>query len=203
MNPNDLLGVEVEHNLLGKGIITKIENNALSIQFSKRFQFPESLITGPLKIVDADLRSIILDELDKLVEQERYQESVSVPDAVHNTNHVEAHAINHVVYERFKYRDWCQAFPYHVVVQKEGFMYAAHYESADILNRILGYQLFIDYYGRLTTGGPDESIIARRLEDYNVSYIIVEGGCVIDGIDAADPFKKFEVLRIAPWEKGY
>ncbi len=200
MNPDDLLGIEVEHNLLGKGVITRVDDDIFQIQFSKSYRFPDALINGPIKVVDPELRTLIMDSLDAMVEQERVNSQPQIKDnQPHQKQSVIPHAINNVVHEGFSYSDWVRLYPRHVVVMKGGMMYRAHYESAEIISRILNYVVFIDRFHRPSVGGPSEEKIAEALDRYNVSYIIVEDDRVVDGIDAEDPFVKFGISVKRYW----
>ena len=67
-------------------------------------------------------------------------------------------------------------------------MYQAHNESAEVLNQVLDYELMTDIANRVTTGGPDASIIASALEHAKCSYIIVENEQIIDQFNSENPF---------------
>lgn len=201
MNLDDLLGVEVSHNRLGKGIITRVDGDKFHIQFEKEYRFPDALLSGSISIIDEELRDIIIEEIDALIDQERAGIQEETANIQHINEHVviAPHAINNVVHEGLSYADWTRLYPCHIVLMKEQFMYKGHYESAEILNRVLNYQIYVDRFQRPTAGGPDEALIAGTLESYNVSYIIVDGGRVIDGITAENPFERFGIQMNRPW----
>ena len=87
-----------------------------------------------------------------------------------------------------KYRKFEELYPRHVVVMKEGYFYSVHNASAKVLNYVLDYKLVDDYWGRVTTGGPDPEKIAGALRDNGFSYIIVEGDVIAEEYNGRDSF---------------
>ena len=76
-----------------------------------------------------------------------------------------------------RYRNLEEQFPNFVILQKEGFMYTARGESADILRDILGYEIVEPDFGRRRfTGGPDIIKIENALENFGYNYIVSESG---------------------------
>ncbi len=91
------------------------------------------------------------------------------------------------------YAKYEEAYPNHVIIMKEGFFYSAHNKSAAVLNRILDYALAEDYLDRISTGGPNYEKISSALEEEGVSFILVEGGELVERFDGEDPFKKYVI----------
>lgn len=81
-----------------------------------------------------------------------------------------------------------QEYPQHVVLLWKGDFLAAHNHSALVLNRLLGYRLYIDSYQRKTTGGPDKERITTALREAGFSYILVRRGELEERFDRDNPF---------------
>lgn len=92
------------------------------------------------------------------------------------------------------YRWMEQHFPNHIIIQKEGYFYSAHHNSAEALSAIMDYRLGRDINGYRITGGPDLNRICSVLENEDVSFLIVEHGRVTYGHHGRNPFK--EILSL-------
>lgn len=87
-----------------------------------------------------------------------------------------------------KYQKYEIEFPEHIVVMKEGYFYSSHNKSAVKLADIMGYSVGKDYFGRITTGGPDIDKIRQALNAANYNFIIVEHGDIVYKKDGQNPF---------------
>lgn len=96
-----------------------------------------------------------------------------------------------------KYSDWEDEFPGYVIIQKEGYFYSAHNSSAVALNQVLDYKIFIDNYGRETTGGPSLEKIEAALEHHGIKYVVIEDKSIISSFDSGRKFKQVSVNKPA------
>ena len=74
-------------------------------------------------------------------------------------------------------------YPNHVIIQKEGFFYAAHGRSADVLGDVMDYKIAQDKNGISITGGPDLSKIADRLIELQIPFIALLYGEIEEKYD--------------------
>ena len=81
------------------------------------------------------------------------------------------------------YKKFMASYPEYVIIMKEGYFYSAHYESAYILNDVLGYKVGDNPVLGPTTGGPVLSIIANALRSARISYIVVEDESITERYD--------------------
>lgn len=189
----------VLHKKYGIGTIeAKDENNYIWVRFANaepgrdriRFLYPDAFETF-LSFGDQQLQSqaiILLKEKrrEKEIEDERKK---TEREAINNKTlkpiktKPKPQPTTRRSTERMTYKDWESHYPGYVIIQKEGFMYTAHNESAEALNEVLDYELFTDTYERITTGGPDGAKIGFALEASNYKYVIVEYGEIVDKYD--------------------
>ena len=95
------------------------------------------------------------------------------------------------LYSRFE-----KEYPNHAIIMKEGYFYSAHNKSAIVLNILLGYRTTSDFFGRVTTGGPDCKKIIAAFRKENISFILVCEGKVASRIDGDDPFAKYGIEEV-------
>ncbi|MDC7280010.1 hypothetical protein NXH64_10915 [Butyrivibrio fibrisolvens] len=91
------------------------------------------------------------------------------------------------------YTEMEEAYPNHVIIQLERYMYCAHNRSAFVLNQLLEYRLIIDRLGRPTTGGPDYDKISNVLKAAGVSFLCVSKGELVEVFNGENPFDKYRV----------
>ena len=96
------------------------------------------------------------------------------------------------------YKDWEDEFPGYVIIKKEGYFYSAHNASAAALNQYLGYKIFIDPFGRETTGGPSLEKIEAALEHHGIRYVVIEGDTIISKFGSGRTFKHTSVQKPSP-----
>ncbi|MBO4374345.1 MAG: ATP-dependent helicase, partial [Lachnospiraceae bacterium] len=80
------------------------------------------------------------------------------------------------------YVSWAERFPEHVIVKKEGAFWTTRGKSAEVLNQVLGYKLG-GKPGAYMTGSPAIDPIVQGLNENRISFIVVEGGKIIDQSD--------------------
>ena len=91
------------------------------------------------------------------------------------------------------YKDWENEFPSYVIIRKEGYFYAAHNSSAVAINRVIGYKIFIDEYGRETIGGSSLKKIEASLKHHGIRYVVVGGNTIISRFDSGCSFEQASV----------
>lgn len=82
------------------------------------------------------------------------------------------------------------SYPEHVIIKRERFFYTSYNDSANIIHEILGYKLNINSIGQLVTGGPSIDKITDSLKRVNYSYLVFEGGEIIQIHNGINPFSK-------------
>ncbi len=87
------------------------------------------------------------------------------------------------------YRDFEKQFPDYIILQKEGFMYTAHGNSAKVFAYAMDYKLVEPEDGLEFTGGPDPEKIANVLKAQDLSFLIVEDHKIINGHSGRNPFE--------------
>ena len=80
------------------------------------------------------------------------------------------------------YASWVERFPEHVIIKKEGAFWTTRGKSAEVLNQVLGYKLG-GKPGAYLTGSPAVDPIVQGLNENKISFIVVEGGKIIDRSD--------------------
>ena len=90
------------------------------------------------------------------------------------------------------YRKYEGLYSGHVIIMKEGCFYSSHNNSAQVINRELGYKLAEDIFGRITTGGPDLDKITKGLTKEGYSFVVVEDGEITQKYDGQYPFDEVE-----------
>ena len=185
-----LINQEVIHITLGRGIIVDYGNGIIKVAFPSKemkFQYPAGF-EKYLKFADQDMQNAAMIDLHKECEEKRLKQEAKLKELTSITKPVHAQKEKRKVSRNYskgiKYKDWETLYPNHVIIQKEGFMYQAHNESAEKLSDVLGYELMTDIADRVTTGGPDPGKIGFALENANCSYIIIEDEQIIDQFDA-------------------
>jgi len=86
------------------------------------------------------------------------------------------------------YKQIMASYPEYVIIMKEGYFYSAHYESAYILNDVLGYKVGDNPALGPSTGGPVLAIIVNALRRAKISYIVVEDESITERYDGSNPF---------------
>ena len=185
-----LLNQIVIHPAFGRGQIINYKDGKLRVVFGsdeKVFLYPEAfekfLTFDDLKMQDVALSELQQKKEAERIEQEKKKKAIESFYTVQKPKKQKSTPVKKN-YSGIKYKDWEEMYPNHVIIQKEGFMYSAHNESAEIIAEVLDYKLMTDIAGRITTGGPDSSKIGFALEKANHSYIIIEDEQIIDQFDA-------------------
>ncbi len=74
------------------------------------------------------------------------------------------------------YDELNETYPEHIVIVKIGNRYVVHGRGADVINRILGYEVYQDgNFGRAVSGA-DEKEITRALAENGYGYVIWDKG---------------------------
>lgn len=187
---NNLVKQIVNHASFGQGTIVDYSKGRITVAFGsdeKVFQYPAAFEKF-LKFNDSKLQECALADLKKKKEAEALEQIAKKeslkPIGVALGPKKKKNAPVKKNLSGFKYKDWEMLYPDHVIIQKEGFMYQAHNESAEKLAEILDYELMTDIVGRVTTGGPDPSKIGFALENANCSYLIIEEEQIVDQYNA-------------------
>lgn len=193
MDKKELVSQTVYHELFGKGIIKNITDSNVEVSFKndvKRFIYPDAFEKF-LTLDDIEYQKFTINQLEEKKQLKANNDSqIKKTDSFIQRKKLcsISNDIKQKRRPRYTYTDWELEFPDYVIIQKEGFMYTAHNKSAEILNYVLDYELFIDEYGRQTTGGPDSAKIALALENYQYSYLIIVDRQIVDGIIGKNPF---------------
>ena len=80
------------------------------------------------------------------------------------------------------YAFWVDRYPNYVVIKKEGAFWTTRGESAEVLNRVLGYKLG-GKPGSYMTGSPAIEPIVHGLSSHEINYIVIEDGEIVDQMD--------------------
>lgn len=80
------------------------------------------------------------------------------------------------------YAYWAEEYPNHVVIKKEGAFWTTRGESAEVLNRILGYKLGGNPDNPIT-GSPTLDPIIYGLSRHEINYVVIEDGEIVDQAD--------------------
>jgi putative transposase len=80
------------------------------------------------------------------------------------------------------YASWADRYPNHVIIKKEGVFWTTRGESAEMLNKILGYKLG-GKPGNYMTGSPVIEPIVYGLSSHEINYIVIEDGEIVDQAD--------------------
>ena len=80
------------------------------------------------------------------------------------------------------YASWADRYPNHVVIKKEGAFWTTRGESAEVLNRVLGYKLG-GKPGSYMTGSPAIEPIVHGLSSHEINYIVIDDGEIVDQAD--------------------
>lgn len=188
MLKDKLLGKSIHHKAFGSGEIIDVINGKsiiLSVQFEdecKRFVFPECFEQGFLTTNDDEIKAAIdslkKKEYDTNGVEEKPQPKVNPPKV---TNKVVAKKAEP---EKAPPGGWYQYYedhyPGYVIIQNEKFMYAAHGNSATIMGEVMDYKVHETLEGKLYTGGPDKEKIAAVFKATDVSFLIIEGGRIVE-----------------------
>ena len=77
------------------------------------------------------------------------------------------------------YRDYEEKYPGCIIIQKEGYFYSAHNDSAVELGEIMGYRTGTDRWGRVSTGSPKVEDIIDTLTKLKRKFIVIEKGVIV------------------------
>jgi hypothetical protein len=69
-----------------------------------------------------------------------------------------------------------------VIIKKEGAFWTTRGESAEVLNKVLGYKLG-GKPGSYMTGSPAIEPIVHGLSSHEINYIVIEDGEIVDQTD--------------------
>lgn len=80
------------------------------------------------------------------------------------------------------YFDWVDEYPNYVVLRKEGWLFRAKEESADVLSAVTGYQIMERENGIREAGSGKEQLetMVYKLSQKHINYVVIHFDEVID-----------------------